>query len=340
MSQNPVPKIDWGGLEIPSEFYGRDRELEDLQKRILSGYRVVALVGMRGIGKTSLAMKLADQIKDNFDYVIARTLKDTPPLQELLGSWLQFFSNQENEDIPKSIDSRINSVMKVLSNHRCLLLLDDVEEILQAGKLVGEYKDKFQDYENLFRRVEGSHKSCLLLLSCEKHKVIRTLEKNIHASKIHSLQLQGLDVGAVRKIFPPEIFSASESELTELINIYQGNPYYLYRVREYIQRLHGCNLADFLEIKTIVFQDIEDDLHLQLERCSRIENQIINLLDNDEKPRSIKELNNQINQINKDIPNAIDSLLYRFLIVEDFHNKGYFTLQNIVKQYVKSRRNR
>ena len=41
--------------------------------------RLMALLGMGGIGKTSLAAKLGEQIQGEFEYVVWRSLKDAPP---------------------------------------------------------------------------------------------------------------------------------------------------------------------------------------------------------------------------------------------------------------------
>jgi hypothetical protein len=154
--------------------------------------RVVALVGMGGIGKTSLAVKLKEQIQGEFEHVIEESLKNAPPLQELLGSWLKVFSNQENKDIPDSIGNRIVSVMDFLSKNRCLLLLYDVDKILQAGKLVGQYREGYEEYDQLFKRVaERSYESCLLLISRDKPQTIESLEKT--QLLVKCLQLQGLD---------------------------------------------------------------------------------------------------------------------------------------------------
>jgi NB-ARC domain len=68
------PRIDWGEAVDASIFYGRTSELETLEKWIVSDRcRLVALLGMGGIGKTSLAAKLGEKVQYEFDYVVWRS---------------------------------------------------------------------------------------------------------------------------------------------------------------------------------------------------------------------------------------------------------------------------
>lgn len=86
-------QADWG--DAPSvatfSFYGRQAELALLQQWILAEKcRLIALVGMGGIGKTALAVKLAIQIQDQFDDLIWRSLGHAPPARELLADLIRF----------------------------------------------------------------------------------------------------------------------------------------------------------------------------------------------------------------------------------------------------------
>ena len=47
---------------------------------------------MGGIGKTALAVKIAQQLQEQFEYVIWRSLRNAPPLETLLGELIPFLS--------------------------------------------------------------------------------------------------------------------------------------------------------------------------------------------------------------------------------------------------------
>ena len=63
----------------------RTDELATLQRWILDERcRLVAVLGMGGIGKTSLAARLAQEVASSFERVYWRSLRDAPPV----GEWL------------------------------------------------------------------------------------------------------------------------------------------------------------------------------------------------------------------------------------------------------------
>ncbi|MCP2730082.1 NB-ARC domain-containing protein [Limnofasciculus baicalensis] len=330
---------DWGNAPDVSIFYGRIKQLTDLEQSIVRDKcRLVALFGMPGIGKTSLSVKLAQQIQNQFDCVIYRSLQDAPQLQQLLTDLIRFLSNNSGEDTQSSSSIGIARLLEYLRNHRCLLLLDDVEEILCAGELAGRYREGYEDYDKLFKQVgEAPHQSCLVIVGSEKPRSIESFADQTRG--LYWLRLQGLDDSASVQIFRSKGFSGAEDRLNELIDYYQGNPLKLKLVATRIKEVFGGNVSQFLEEGTLVFDDVNELLDSQFQRLSDLEREIMYCLATENQAVSIAELRNKLNK--SGITDAITSLIRRSLIekatptvMEKTEGESYFTLQGIIRMYV------
>ena len=76
---------DWGEAIDVSRFYERQGELQTLETWILEdGCRAIAILGLGGMGKTALSVKLAHQLQSQFDCVIWRSLQQALDLSTLL----------------------------------------------------------------------------------------------------------------------------------------------------------------------------------------------------------------------------------------------------------------
>lgn len=70
---------DWKEAVDVLVFYGRAEELNELQQWVVDNRcRLETLLGMGGIGKTALYVKLTEQIQDEFEYFIWRLLRNAP----------------------------------------------------------------------------------------------------------------------------------------------------------------------------------------------------------------------------------------------------------------------
>lgn len=116
------PPIDLA--EAPEIFncYDRSSELTILESWILKdSSRLIALLGISGIGKTTLTLQLIKQIKTNFNYIIYRSLRFSPSLDTTLAKLLEIFS--EKTDICQNIETQISQLLNYLRQYRCLIIL-------------------------------------------------------------------------------------------------------------------------------------------------------------------------------------------------------------------------
>ena len=325
-----IDRKDWGGVTEADFFCGRTEELAEIKRWIIGDKcRLITVFGMAGMGKTALAVELAQGIEGDFDYLIYRSLKQVSPLTELLGDWLEILTNSPRRELPDSIDIRLARLIDRMTYHRCLLLLDDGEEILQSDNLSGRYREEFQDYEKLLRRMgEAPHKSCLVLMSREKPKDIDFLEKRQNTVK--SLFLGGLDELSAREMVNKEGGQGTEREIRDFIELYRGNPFFLKLALARIVDIFGGNIAEFLQTGTINFSDIKEMIEVQWQRLSEIEREILEVLAREEEAISVSELRSKLNK--PGLTDAVDSLRKRSFI--ESRDSG-FILPNLIQSYVR-----
>ncbi|BAY48665.1 WD-40 repeat protein [Scytonema sp. HK-05] len=319
--QAEQPQPNWGSAIDTSTFCGRSEELVRLKQWVLEEQcRLVLLLGIGGIGKSTLAAKLVQQIQSEFEVVVWRSLQNAPPLEEWLEGVLPVLLRAQGEDIavPSSLSGKVLKLMEGLRSCRCLLILDNAETILSAGQ-TGQYRAGYEGYGQLFRDIgEVSHQSCLLLTSREKPREIVPLEGE--KLSVRSLLLKGLNPEAGRELFRYKgTFAGTESQWERLVAHYSGNPLALKLVAAATQELFNGRIAEvlnYVEQGLAVFDDIRDLLQRQFDRLSLIEQEMIFWLAVNREPISLFELSEDVvtTTSKRKLPDAIRSLLRRCLI--------------------------
>lgn len=314
-----------------SVFYGRSTELARLQQWIAQDRcRLVAILGMGGIGKTALATKLATQIQGQFDVLIWQSLRDAPPIVEVLTQLLQVVAR--HDALPETYEAQISLLMQYLRDLRCLIVWDNVDAVLGDGH-AGQYRQGYENYGEVIRRIGAElHTSCLLLTSREQPKTITALEGNL--LPIRSLPLIGLSTAEVKEICQSNnCFCTSEMDWQQLQTSYAGNPLALKIVATTVRDLFDGSINEFLAQEAIAFGDISALLDEQFQRLSELEKQVMYWLAINREWVTLAELREDfVPQISQSkLLEVLLSLRRRSLLEK---NHKLFTLQPVVMEYV------
>ncbi|MCB0094451.1 MAG: pentapeptide repeat-containing protein, partial [Caldilineaceae bacterium] len=282
----PAPIYDWGEMPAVDLLTGRATELSQLTQWLMPqsaietvtetvSARVVTLVGIGGVGKTTLAAAAVKAVASTFTFVIWRSLVNAPPLGEILRNWLQVLSRQTITTLPTALDEQLRILLEHLRQQRCLLILDNVETILLAGTgIAGEMREGYAGYGQLFQYLsECEHRSCLLLTSREQPYALARISRQTAA--VHLLPLLGLNVQDGQTFLENSGLYTSSEEASLLIQNYSGNPLALQIVASMIADFFGGDVTAFQQEEGLLFDGIRAVLDQQFARLTELEREIL-----------------------------------------------------------------
>ena len=328
-NKNQSPIIDLTDAPELTSFYDRTSELSTLKQWILQAHtRLITVYGLSGIGKSAIALKLIEQTQTEFDYIIWLSLADTPTLSTLQTELKQFFGRSPQTPLPTVID--------YFRSSRCLVILDDVQNIFKSSELAGQYLTGYEDYGKFFKQIAtSSHQSCLILLSWEKPREITALEAVNRPAR--TLHLQGLGEQSAEILREKEL--TDEEKWSDLIALYQGHPSWLNIIASTIVELFDGSVSLFLADGTDLFLgDLEPILESHLERLSDSEKKVLYWLASQDESVDISQQSADSDLSRSELWQAIQSLARRGLVEKVLvGGRSKFQINPVFKAYIQSK---
>src|SRR6266849_6386173 len=327
------PRVDWVGALDVSHFSGREVEVAELSQWIVQDRcRLIALLGMGGIGKSMLASLLGSRLTPHFKAVLWRSVRDAPSCEELVADCITFFSEAPPAAFPASLEQRIKQLVARLQARRCLLVLDNLETLLSSGDREGSYLPGYEGYGRLIGRLaESAHQSCVLLTSREKPREIEPLEGT--RSPVRSLRLVGMDDQATQELLSDKGLSGTPAAWQHLVAGYAGNPLALKIVAQAISDLFGGDLDRFLQEGELIFNGVRPVLRQQVGRLSPLEHLLLTWLAVLREWTTLDTLSQVLHPrvLRAQVLETLEALSRRSLL--EWGQQASFGLQSVVMEY-------
>lgn len=228
----------------PADFTGRGDELKELLEAVKTGgVTISGLQGLGGVGKTALALKLAEQLKPDYpDAQFYLDLKGVSPQPLTPRDAMAYVIRAYNStaQLPETEEEVAALYRSVLEGKRVLLLMDNARDAQQVAPLIPPA-------------------SCLLLVTSRKHFALPGLfEKNLDKLPPH-------DARNLLMRIAPRLRKEKTDQVDELARLCGYLPLALRAVASALQEKKNISPADYADRlkdagKALVLNEIDPSI--------------------------------------------------------------------------------
>ncbi len=204
-----------------SDFRGRTETLTLLSDWVIRDRgRLLLISGVPGVGKTWLALKLAQSVVPDFVHQIYQPLRDCKNPQEVLALLLNRVKISSHPQA--SLTDCIELLVQALTQTRTLVVLDETEHTWESGSLAGTWASEWEALGEILQALAmRSHQSCVVWVG----RVLPRAALPLFCSNCRWQALSGLPPEELSQLpFWPSNIQASPEDWAWLHDRYGGIP--------------------------------------------------------------------------------------------------------------------
>lgn len=216
-----------GEIHTETRWVGRETLIKELIQKLQGNCRILSIVGITGIGKTSLAKQLAKQpqLSQRLPEKEISFFQESPTFQVVVDRILGAEAN--TPQLQQNTDNLVNAMVDRLKSQPILLILDMIEVILEPdGKSGHQFKDSL--FANFLDRVVLAEKmpSRIVLTSQDRPPIMA--QGRYPEDRFFEQPLRGLSEAEAIALFRQWDVTVegekTQEYLKRIFAVYEGHP--------------------------------------------------------------------------------------------------------------------
>jgi len=254
---------------------GREQLVQMLTTLQVGACRILALVGLTGIGKTALTERVLGELARRSDFEdrpVHRHIFDRDEAQpasfvKIAADWLEQANYRLTNEIRNDEQSLLQFLIKYATSSRAIFVLDAIERILEAHSSENLPSNRFRDRSWLeFCRALLTHDSadCRLFLTSQDNSTDLEQLATEYSARWYCQVVHGLDAGEQIRLFSAlglcPTSSLSEDILRRIGAAYDGHPLALKTIAGEIKVQFTGDIQGFWVDHGQEFEEVENAL--------------------------------------------------------------------------------
>jgi tetratricopeptide (TPR) repeat protein len=274
-----LEEVDIGGLPVVRGFVGRKKELRDIREAI-NHPRIPAvyIYGLGGVGKTALAAKVIEKVKQDKSVEAVCVVKcdkinTFAGVTEKVANFISYQGKEGHaqagqylKDSRIPIDERVSLLNNLIKDHRYLFIFDNFESLFVERAPIGELKD--EELTTLFSSVFDHNWRSTFVFTCryewdlltEKADKGNYLKCGLPLENLLTIHLPGLTshqtIQHMNNLGGP-LSKLAYNEQVRLLPLVKGHPNTIKLVDSYLQ-IQKHTVSQVLADETLRDKVIED----------------------------------------------------------------------------------